>query len=166
MGLVEQPVPRSYHLQDNDWTPLSQNLCWKATIYPFIVFTRCDRLRPNTQFDRLSGTLNVKSSVDDFDIELGIVRARVGLSYDPLRLSLCSGDLWFHRKLRAFWRPPPLSSTQTPKPKTNNALASNSKQQNKPLITSYQHLKLLDNVAYCLYRQYCHSLLFSCYLYW
>ncbi len=62
-------------------------------IYPFIVFTRSDRLRPNTLFDRLSGTLNVKSSVDDFDMELGIVRVRVGLSYDPLRLSPCSGDL-------------------------------------------------------------------------
>jgi len=37
--------------------------------------------------------LSVKSSVDDFDIELGIVRVRVGLSYDPLRLSPCSGDL-------------------------------------------------------------------------
>ncbi len=62
-------------------------------IYPFIVFTRSDRLRPNTLFDRLSGTLNVKSSVDDFDMELGIVRVREGLSYDPLRLSPCSGDL-------------------------------------------------------------------------
>ena len=62
-------------------------------IYPFIVFTRSDRLRPNTLFDRLSGTLNVKSFVDDFDMELGIVRVRVGLSYDPLRLSPGSGDL-------------------------------------------------------------------------
>lgn len=93
MGLAEQPVPRSYHLQDNDWTPLSQNLCWKATIYPLSVFTRSDRLRPNTKFSRLSGTESDKSFVDDFDMELGIVRVRVGLSYDPLRLSPSSGDL-------------------------------------------------------------------------
>ena len=30
---------------------------------------------------------STKSSVDDSDMELGIVRVRVGLSYDPLRLS-------------------------------------------------------------------------------
>jgi hypothetical protein len=60
---------------------------------PLYVFTRCDRLRPNTSSLRFSGMLSVKSSVDDFDIELGTVRVRVGLSYDPLRLSPCSGDL-------------------------------------------------------------------------
>jgi hypothetical protein len=87
MGLAEQPVPRSYHLQDNDWTPLSQNLCWKATIYPPSVFTRSDRPRPNTKLNRLSGIEGDKSFVDDFDLERGTVRVRVGLSYDPLRLS-------------------------------------------------------------------------------
>ena len=90
MGLVEQPVPRSYHLQDNDWTPLSQNLCWKATIHPISVFTRSDRLRPNTILSRLSGTEIDKSFVDDFDFERSIVSLRVGLSYDLLRLSSCS----------------------------------------------------------------------------
>ena len=34
-----------------------------------------------------------KSFVDDFDMERGIVSTRVGLSYDLLRLSPCSGDL-------------------------------------------------------------------------
>ncbi len=58
------------------------------------MFTRSDRLRPNTKFNRLSGTESEKSFVDDFDLKLGIVRARVGLSYDPLRLSLCFGDLY------------------------------------------------------------------------
>ena len=57
------------------------------------MFKRSDRLRPNTKHIRLSGTESDKSIVDDFDIELGIVSARVGLSYDPLRLSPCSGDL-------------------------------------------------------------------------
>ena len=62
-------------------------------IFPSSVFTRSDRLRPNTPCNRLTGTENDKSSVDDFDMEQGIVRVRVGLSYDPLRLSLCSYDL-------------------------------------------------------------------------
>ena len=35
-----------------------------------------------------------KSFVDDFDMERGIVSTRVGLSYDLLRLSPCSGDLY------------------------------------------------------------------------
>ena len=57
------------------------------------MFTRSDRLRPNTKLNRLSGTESVKSFVDDFDMERGIVSVRVGLSYDSLRLSPCSGDL-------------------------------------------------------------------------
>ena len=57
------------------------------------MFTRSDRLRPNTTFSRLSGTESDKSFVDDFDMERGIVSMRVGLSYDLLRLSLCSGAL-------------------------------------------------------------------------
>ena len=57
------------------------------------MFTRSDRPRPNTKFNRISGTESEKSFVDDFDIELGIVSVRVGLSYDPLRLSPRSGDL-------------------------------------------------------------------------
>ena len=60
---------------------------------PLSVFTCSDRLRPNTTCNRLSGTKSVKSFVDDFDMELGIVRVRVSLSYDPLRLSPSSGDL-------------------------------------------------------------------------
>ena len=78
------------------------------------MFTRSDRLRPNTKFSRLSGTESDKSFVDDFDMERGIVRVRVGLSYDPLRLSPCSGDLYIMRKLRGirplgrFRHPPPL----------------------------------------------------------
>ena len=58
------------------------------------MFTRSDRLRPNTLFDRLSGTLNVKSSVDDFDMERGIVSVRVGFvlrstEIQPLVPSIC-----------------------------------------------------------------------------
>ena len=56
--------------------------------------TRSDRLRPNTTFNRIYGTECDKSSVDDFDQDPGIVRVRVGLSYDPLRLSPCSKDLY------------------------------------------------------------------------
>ena len=130
MGLAEQPVPRSYHLQDNDWTPLSQNLCWKATIPLLVVFSRSDRLRPNTISNRLNGTKSNKSSVDDLDMELGIVRARVGLSYDPLRLSPSSGDLWFTIKSCAHAlivrvHPPPLN------PRSNQPNGS-TKQNNSP----------------------------------
>ena len=57
------------------------------------MFTRSDRPWPNTTCNRFSGTESEKSFVDDFDLELGIVRVRVGLSYDPLRLSPSSGDL-------------------------------------------------------------------------
>ena len=64
------------------------------------VFTRSDRLRPNTKLIRLSGIESVKSLVDDFDMKLGIVRVRVGLSYDPLRLSPCFGDLYKRKYLR------------------------------------------------------------------
>ena len=42
------------------------------------MFTRSDRLRPNTIFSRLSGTESDKSFVDDFDMERGIVSMRVG----------------------------------------------------------------------------------------
>ena len=66
------------------------------------VFTRSDRLRPNTKFSRLSGTESIKSFVDDFDMELGIVSARVGLSYDSLRLSLRSGDLYHYANQRGW----------------------------------------------------------------
>ena len=62
-------------------------------ILPLSVFTRSDRLRPNTTLIRLSGTESDKSFVDDFVMERGIVRVRVGLSYDPLRLSPCFLDL-------------------------------------------------------------------------
>ena len=62
----------------------------EATILPNFVFTRSDRLRPNTILSRLSGTEIDKSFVDDFDFERSIVSLRVGLSYDLLRLSSCS----------------------------------------------------------------------------
>ena len=38
-----------------------------------------------------------KSFVDDLNMEQSIVSVRVGLSYDPLRLSSCSLDLFFYR---------------------------------------------------------------------
>ena len=57
------------------------------------MFTRSDKLRLNTKFHRLLGIESDKSIVDDFDMELGTVSARVGLSYDPLRLSPGFGDL-------------------------------------------------------------------------
>ena len=55
---------------------------------------RKNKLLLNTHFIYLKGIDGVKSFVDDFDWELGTVRVRVGWSYDPLRLSPCSGDLY------------------------------------------------------------------------
>ena len=61
------------------------------------MFLRCNRFllinSLHQNYIRLLGIEYDKSFVDDFDMERGIVRARVGLSYDPLRLSPCSGDL-------------------------------------------------------------------------
>ena len=33
MCLADKPMVRSYHLTDYDWTPLSQNPAWKATMH-------------------------------------------------------------------------------------------------------------------------------------
>ncbi len=73
---------------------------------PLFVFTRSDRLRPNTILIRLSGTESDKSFVDDFVMERGTVNVRVGLSYDPLRLSPCFLDLYFKISIaRIFYSP-------------------------------------------------------------
>ena len=45
-------------------------------IYLFSVFTRSDRLRPNTKINRLSGTENNKSFVDDFVVTEYCTRER------------------------------------------------------------------------------------------
>jgi hypothetical protein len=87
------------------------------------VFSRSDRLRPNTFFIRLNGTESIKSSVDDFDMELGIVRVRVGLSYDPLRLSPSSGDLYTNTNPRA------LNSASPPTPQAKQPTDNNLYQQ-------------------------------------
>ena len=97
------------------------------------MFTRSDRLRPNTIFSRLSGTESDKSSVDDFDMERGIVRMRVGLSYDLLRLSPCSGDLYDkpqNKKCAASNRPHPPKQT-----KPQNQI----KQSPKPILYIFHH---------------------------
>ena len=57
------------------------------------MFARCNKLRLDTKSILFSGIESDKSIVDDFDMKLGTVRARVGLSYDPLRLSPSFGDL-------------------------------------------------------------------------
>jgi hypothetical protein len=128
MGLAEQPVPRSYHLQDNDWTPLSQNPCWKATIYPLSVFTRSDRLRPNTTFSRLSGTESDKSFVDDSDgtgyctCESRLVLRSTEIK--PLFRDLCKKPQTARAKFRSkeapCLAPPPNNKIITTQHNTNN----------------------------------------------
>ena len=46
-------------------------------------------------------------------MELGIVRVRVGLSYDPLRLSPSSGDLWKQIMHALYVRALPPNPTKT-----------------------------------------------------
>ena len=79
MRLAEQLVPRSYHLSDYDWTPLSQNPCWKATIFTFLDVKRIaiDTLYPASYFITILNIERDKSFVDDLDIERGIVSVRV-----------------------------------------------------------------------------------------
>jgi hypothetical protein len=81
------------------------------------VFTRSDSLRTNTNFIRLSGTESIKSFVDDFDIGPSTVRVRVGLSYDPLRLS--SGSWRFVLPKNAVFGPAPPTQIKTQNIKQN-----------------------------------------------
>jgi hypothetical protein len=59
--------------------------------------SRCDastdRLRPTSYPIAIQNIGRLKSFVDDLDMEWGIVRMRVGLSYDLLRFSLLFRDL-------------------------------------------------------------------------
>ena len=65
-------------------------------------------------------------------MELGTVRVRVGLSYDPLRLSPSSGDLYY-RKLRG-----PFLQEKTPRtPHTHQTIKNNSPNKtNQKLLTT------------------------------
>ncbi len=100
---------RSYHVQDYGWTPLSQNPCWKRRYVAFpgvtwitlglrvqdhnIVQPICDvkvagvALKNNFKY-RKRQILCIW-----LIIERGIVRTRVAMCHDLLRLSLCSRDL-------------------------------------------------------------------------
>ena len=97
------------------------------------MFTRSDRPRPNTKFSRLSGTESDKSFVDDFDMERGIVSMRVGLSYDLLRLSPCSGDLYtancagVSRNRNSLAPPKPKQKTKQNKTKTKSLIYKNTR---------------------------------------
>ena len=67
-------------------------------------------------------------------MELGTVRVRVGLSYDPLRLSLSSGDLYY-RKLRG----PFLKKKKPRTPQTNKQTLTNNKTTTqKTIILEYR----------------------------
>jgi len=96
------------------------------------VFTRSDSLRTNTNFIRLSGTESIKSFVDDFDIGPSTVRVRVGLSYDPLRLS--SGSWRFVLPKNAVFGPAPPNQN-----KTNNQTNQTQNSDNKTSQTKTQH---------------------------
>ena len=67
------------------------------TIRSQYLSSRCDastdRLRPTSYLIAIQNIGRLKSFVDDLDMEWGIVRMRVGLSYDLLRFSLLFRDL-------------------------------------------------------------------------
>ena len=95
MRLAEQLVPRSYHLSDYDWTPLSQNPCWKATIFTFLDVKRIAiDFGPASYFITILNIERDKSFVDDLDIERGIVSVRVtfvlrSTEIQPIVLVIC-----------------------------------------------------------------------------
>ena len=99
MRLAEKPVPRSYHLQDYDWTPLSQNPCWKASI-----FTSPDVTRITIGFGRASYSIAIsnvgrdKSFVDDLYMERGIVSMRVGFVLRSAEIKPLFFDLFTDQK--------------------------------------------------------------------
>ena len=85
--------------------------------------SRCDastdRLRPTSYLIAIQNIGRLKSFVDDLDMEWGIVRMRVGLSYDLLRFSLLFRDLSGFRafdlcRLDVESAPPPTNTTKTP----------------------------------------------------
>ena len=84
MRLVEQPMPQSYHLQDNDWTPLSQNPCWHRRYSPWPMFVYNDNLRVNIICKKNFYVGQVKSFVDDLN-ETG---------YCKHESSLCATICW------------------------------------------------------------------------
>ena len=84
MRLVEQPMPQSYHLQDNDWTPLSQNPCWNRRYSPWPMFVYNDNLRVNIICKQNFYVGQVKSFVDDLN-ETG---------YCKHESSLCATICW------------------------------------------------------------------------
>ena len=101
MRLVENPVPQSYHLLDNDWTPLSQNPRWIwSIIHRFRDYMTKNRLRSNcirmrTHFNcrRIN---HLSSFGSDTSFEDDLVRSGYckcwewALSHDPLRFIPCS----------------------------------------------------------------------------
>ena len=84
MRLVEQPMPQSYHLQDNDWTPLSQNPCWQRWYSPWPMFVYNDNLRVNIICQNNFYVGQVKSFVDDLK----------GTEYCKHESSLCATICW------------------------------------------------------------------------
>ena len=100
MRLPEKAVPRSYHLSDNDWTPLSQNPCWKSSISTFRDLKRI-RIGFGPRSDDLFTISNIakdKSFVDDLNKERGIVSMRVGFVLRSTEIKPLFWDL-FDEKL-------------------------------------------------------------------
>ena len=96
LRLSDRALPRSYHLLDYGWTPLSQNPCQKAAIFtPASSYQDTNRLRPGTAAGRQPVALRKrgasapadrnftlrgdKSFADDLNVGQGAVSSRVAL---------------------------------------------------------------------------------------
>ena len=122
MRLVEQPMPQSYHLQDNGWTPLSQNPCWHRWYSPWPMFVYSNNLRVNIICQNNVHVGQVKSFVDDLK----------GTGYCKHESSLCATICWGSALVLAIcvetiisdtmypWYV--LSTNSPPPPSTNNTL--------------------------------------------
>ena len=96
MRLAEEPVPQSYHLWDNDWTPLSQNPRWNRRYSPIPMLLHSDSLSVNilqcwhcllkghVQRIIISNVGIVKSFVDDL----------IGTRYCTYESGLCTTIYW------------------------------------------------------------------------
>ena len=158
MRLVEQPMPQSYHLQDNDWTPLSQNPCWNRWYSPWPMFVYNDNLRVNIICQNNFYVGQVKSFVDDLK----------GTEYCKHESSLCATICWgsalvpaicarlrlakfTKHKLSNVQGPCHFSSPPHPNRNTRNSCCPCRRQQN----TTQKHPTLKLQLNYTLHIQTC-----------
>ena len=110
LRLPDRAMPRSYHLSDNGWTPLSQNPGQKVMIsYPHAIYKNTNR--PLAMYHTRQGSSGSQkcgsnplwisiwnmcediSIADDFDVRLGVVSGGVFLLIRPAETKPMSPDI-------------------------------------------------------------------------